>query len=145
MTDEEERQLKEYELSQQSAEHHDAMLWEVTAIIWGANTLMIAFTFETARDPVTQSRVLVAAILGIALTIFARVNYLTSRQVRRRKYAICQAIEEAIPLVHEQHVNEERVYQKGVQTNWHLAMTVLFVCGWAILGGITVWLMIAGS
>ncbi len=39
--------LVEYQTAQDSAEHHDALLWNVTAIIWGANLVLIGFVLQS--------------------------------------------------------------------------------------------------
>lgn len=38
--------LNEYERAQELAHHSDAVFWEITSIIWGANTLMLGFVLE---------------------------------------------------------------------------------------------------
>jgi len=38
-----------FEQAQQSAEHHDTLLWEATYIVWGSTTLLLGFVLEAAK------------------------------------------------------------------------------------------------
>lgn len=128
--------LLEYELAQQSAEHHDTLLWEVTAIIWSANTLMLGFAFETSSSS-PQGIVFAGAILGIFLSAFAHLHVRISGWVKRQKYAICHVIERELALSHRQHLEMLETYPlghrrlAGIQTKVHLFLTICFILAWA--------------
>src|SRR5437868_1978529 len=80
-----------YQQAQQSAEHHDTLLWEVTYIIWGSTTLLLGFVLEAiAQEPVLS---MLTAVLSIILSWM--VWHFTRRfqQYRDLKYKICKEIE----------------------------------------------------
>jgi hypothetical protein len=74
-----------YEQCQQSAEHHDTLLWEVTYIVWGSTMLLLGFVLEAIKEQPLLC--LITAILSVIVTImawwftkcFAEIrNYMTS-------------------------------------------------------------------
>jgi hypothetical protein len=85
-----------YELAQQSAEHHDTLLWEVTYVIWGSTTLLLGFVLETIEQEPFLA--LMTALLSIFLSVMVLHFAMLYRQVRNAKYAICKEIEDALKM-----------------------------------------------
>jgi hypothetical protein len=80
-----------YQQAQQSAEHHDTLLWEVTYIVWGSTTLLLGFVLEAIK---TQPRLcFVTAVLSIFVTIMVLVLALSFRKVRNVRWKTCHQIE----------------------------------------------------
>jgi hypothetical protein len=118
-----------YEMAQQSAEHHDTVLWEATYIVWGSTTLLLGFVLEAIDQQ--PALCLITAVLSIFMTIMVLVLALSFRKVRNRKYAICREIENALSFQWKQHQEMEGpIYPKGIQTRWYVGATFVFVVVW---------------
>lgn len=129
-----------YETAQQSAEHHDTVLWEATYIVWGSTTLLLGFVLEAINQQ--PFLCLITAGLSIFMTIMVLVLVLSFRKVRNRKYAICQEIEGALSFKWKQHQEMEApTYPKGKQTRWYIAATVVFVLVWLCVAGQSIYLL----
>ncbi|MFY9531237.1 MAG: hypothetical protein WBC04_08345 [Candidatus Acidiferrales bacterium] len=81
-----------YEKSQDSAEHNDLLVWEVTAIIWSASALLIGFIVEVLGTEATAGQLLIVcstSILAIFLTWVAHEIMKIANTMMNRKYNIC--------------------------------------------------------
>ncbi|HMB83396.1 MAG TPA: hypothetical protein VKI40_05015 [Terriglobales bacterium] len=121
--------LRVYELAQQSAEHHDTLLWEVTYIIWGSTTLLLGFVLEAIKQEPFLA--LMTALLSIFLSVMVLRFAMLYRQVRNTKYTICKEIEDALEMktTWKQHT-VTKDYGPGVQTKWYWFATGVFIFMW---------------
>src|SRR5437667_9284840 len=83
----------EYQCAQDSAQHHDTILWETAAIVWGANTLLLGFVLEAIDTRKARPLILLTAILGILLTYVVMNLMKSSNVLRNQKYERCKRIE----------------------------------------------------
>ena len=132
-----------YELSQQSAEHHDNLLWEVSYIIWGSSTLLLGFVLEAIRQEPLLS--LVTACLSIFMTMMAWRLATEFRKVRNRKYDVCHQIEAALEMRWKQHTDLGPDYRTGVQTWWHRATNVFFIVVWLCVAFRSLYLLLCAK
>lgn len=65
-----EKLLAEYERAQEVGHHTDTIIHEVTAIVWGADTLLMGFILEVSCESNNQLLVIVTAIIGILMSMF---------------------------------------------------------------------------
>jgi hypothetical protein len=128
-----------YELAQQSAEHHDTLVWEATYIVWGSTTLLLGFVLEAIDQQ--PFLCLITALLSIFMTLMVQRLALSFRKVRNRKYAICQEIEGALAFKWKQHQEMNTAYPKGTQTRWYIATTVVFVLIWSCVAAKSAYLL----
>lgn len=122
--------LAEYERAQEIAHHVDIIIHEVAAIVWGADTLLLGFILEVQCKPENEGLVIVAAILGIAISLYVPwVQWLTKKG-QYVAFAICKEIETELPISHQIHNRIHKVYLKkgGHWAIWIL--TGVFVVGW---------------
>jgi hypothetical protein len=114
-----------YQQAQQSAEHHDTLLWEVTYIVWGSTTLLLGFVLEAIK---TQPRLcFVTAVLSIFVTIMVLVLALSFRKVRNVRWKTCHQIESDLGM---QWLHRKKITQEGVQTRWYVATTLALIVTW---------------
>lgn len=119
-----------YELAQQSAEHFDTTLWEVTYIIWGATTLLLGFVLEAMRKEPFLA--LMTALLSIFLTIMVLRFAMLYRRVRNAKYQICKEIEDGLSMRWRQHTVTSD-YSPGEQTKCYWVATFIFILVWSLV------------
>ena len=125
--------LVEYQSSQDSAQHHDNLVWTVTSIIWAANLVLFGFVLQTTTATLDlQSQIFVTALclLGIYLTVFVQILALQFRDIKKSKYKRCNEIKDNnfpdIPLKNDQN------HPEGSQKCWYLFATILFSLIWVI-------------
>jgi hypothetical protein len=141
--DPEKRELAKllYELSQQSAEHHDTMLWEVTYIIWGSTALLLGFVLEAIKQEPLLC--FVTAIFSLFVTVMVWKMAMSFVKVRNYKYSVCKEIETSLQMRWKPHGDLDAHYPKGVQTNWYRATTIFFVFVWLCVAARSFFLFIA--
>lgn len=120
--------IAEYQCSQQSAEHQDTLAWQITAIIWGAQALMVASLVQSAQRPETVLLERLTAGLGIVLNIALAVLRQVNSWVMRQKYQRCWEIEEQLGM--EQHLRMRRTYPNGLQRTASWFVTAPFIALW---------------
>lgn len=122
--------LAEYERAQEIALHTDVVIHEVAAIVWGANTLLLGFILEVRCAPENQWLVIVAAVVGIFMSLYVPlVQYLTKKG-QQVAYAICRDIERDSGLTHQLHTRIHEIYPKkrGQAAVW--VLTGIFIGAW---------------
>lgn len=93
--------LIEYQMSQQSAEHHDTLLWTSTGIIWAANFVLFGLISDNIfKEASLQHKCLLTLISSVAIIINAAMLALaySFRRIRLLKYKRCQRIEKRFGL-----------------------------------------------
>ena len=117
-----EKMLAEYELSQDVGHHTDMVIHEVTAIVWGANTLLLGFILEVNCDSDNQKLVLVAAVLGFLMSAYVPLVMHWTKKGQRIAYAICREIEDELPMAHRLNIRIHGEYPK-----WKPGQVVVWV------------------
>jgi hypothetical protein len=123
--------LAEYERSQEVGHHTDTIIHEVTAIVWGANTLLLGFILEVPCEPNRQVPVIVASLIGIAMSAYVPWVHSLTKRIQRIAYRICRTIEDEVPLPHRLNNEIHADYpswKPGLAAVWFL--TILFVGAW---------------
>jgi hypothetical protein len=127
--------LAEYERAQEIGHHTDIVLYEITAIVWGANTLLLGFILEVGCDSHNQWLVLVAAVLAFLLTGYVPLIEYMTKKGQRIAYEICRQIENDLPLAHRLNNRIHDAYPKwrpGQTAVW--VLTLFFLVAWFIVG-----------
>ncbi|MGA7442212.1 MAG: hypothetical protein WBW82_08590 [Candidatus Sulfotelmatobacter sp.] len=102
-----------YEQCQQSAEHHDTLLWEVTYIVWGSTLLLLGFVLEAiGQHPLLC---LITSLLSIFMTVMVHSFTGTFAKIRDYKYDICKKIEGKMQTQWNPHADVDRHYSVGLQ------------------------------
>ena len=126
--------LVEYQAAQDSAQHHDNLLWSVTSVIWGGSLVLMGFTLGGLGDDAVRPVVTILSFLGIALTICVSIFSFQLNAVKRHKYARCRAIEAVLNM--QQHTTTR--WPVGLQRILYSILMLFFLIAWiAIL--LTAW------
>ena len=118
--------LVEYQAAQESAQHHDNLVWTVTALIWGGMLVLFGFILGNLNNASLRLILILLSIVGITLTIVACVFTVQYNSVMRQKYQRCKDIELLLHM--RQHT--ELKYPPGLQKIIYHIITVLFVIAW---------------
>jgi hypothetical protein len=129
--------LQIYELAQQSAEHFDTLLWEVTYIIWGSTTLLLGFVLEAIKQE--PGLAAITALLSIFLTIMVQRFAMLYRRVRNQKFQICKEIEVDLAMKWKSHTATSDL-GPGAQTGWYWTATAIFISVWLCVAGRSIYL-----
>ena len=70
-----EKLFHEYDQALQIAQHSDTIIYEVTAIVWGASTLLLGFILEVPCESSNQNLVMLSAVVGFCLSAYVPVVY----------------------------------------------------------------------
>jgi hypothetical protein len=126
--------LAEYERAQESGLHIDTIIHEITAIVWGANTLLLGFTLEVECKSDNQKLVILAAIIGIFMSTYVPFNVWLGKKAQKVAYRICREIEDELPLTHRLAWRIRENYPQWKPGQVALAvLTVVFCFGWCLV------------
>ena len=130
-----EKMLTEYERALDVGHHTDTVIHEITAIVWGANTLLLGFILEVDCRSDNQKLVLVAAVLGLLMSAYVPFVMHSTKKGQQIAYRICRDIEDEIPLGHRLNNRIHEAYPKwkpGQVVIW--VLTIFFVAAWVYVG-----------
>lgn len=124
-----EMMLAEYERAQEVAHHDDAVIYEVAAIVWSADTLLLGFILEVKCDS-NQWLVILSSVVAILLTASVPFIHTLVKRGQMIAFQVCREIESSLPLPHRLHTRIHDAYPKK---RWTYAMWFLsgvFACTW---------------
>ena len=121
--------LVEYQAAQESAQHHDNLVWTVTALIWGGMLVLFGFILGNLDNTSLRLILILLSIIGIALTIAVLVFTFQYNSVMRQKYQRCKTIELLLGM--RQH--NELKYTPGLQKIIYNIISILFVIAWFVV------------
>lgn len=136
--------LSVYERAQESAHHIDVVLWEIAAIIWGGNTLLLGFILEAIDKPRALPLIVVSSVMALVLTAFVARIWYVSRVSKKIGYRTCQAIEKDYQFPKDLclHTKIHEFYPEGVGTRWVYSISVLFAVAWLGVLFFALWLLL---
>jgi len=137
-------ELTIYQKAQDSAEHHDKLLWTVTSIMWAGNLALLGFILNnmvsllSSHDNHYSYKVLLTlcSSLGIILMICVKKFAYQFNAIKNEKYEICKQLEnnwvEGKILTPEcvQHSNFDEYHEKGSQKWWYGVIAYFFLGVW---------------
>jgi nitrate reductase NapE component len=124
--------LVEYGKAQDSAEHHDGLVWTVQSLNWIGSAVLMGFVLGAAGDPhsvVHKITLLSVATVGVMLSFFVWMWSRQIRAVRNAKYERCKEIERTLGVM-AQHSQLRYV---GGQTRMVTILTFAFLTAWLVL------------
>jgi len=126
--------LDEYERAQDVAQHSDAVFWEIAAITWGANTLMLGFVLEAIAD--WKARVLIefTAVLGMVLSALPAATYHSGKIGQRISFQACRDIEARLQTFARLHTKIDAEYPRHFVKWLVYIVTGFFALSWAAVG-----------
>lgn len=125
--------LVEYQMAQDSAQHHDNLYWAIITLIWGSMLVMLGFIVKSINpvdndDALNQSILLLISIIGVFLTFFVCVATYVLINVKRDKYERCIQIEKKLKM--KQH--SELKYNNFINSI-NIFINILFGVLWAYI------------
>jgi hypothetical protein len=128
------RIIAEYEFARESRSQADATAWEMTAIIWGGQTLLLGFVLEAIDSRFAQPLIMLLAVLGVLSSIFNEVVMKARRTVAVEMVKVCSEAEDLLPgVLKPQHRLDIR-YERGIQRRWFITINLAFVVIWVLTG-----------
>ncbi len=132
----------EYQKAQDSAEHHDSLVWTTTSIIWGASLVLLGFVLQAItpgkESPLIHIKILMTliCIFGIMLIRVVCKCMNIFAKVREKKYEKCKELE--LSLGFSQHRKME-YYPKGKMRLLYVTITRWFYVIWVAVIIIGIW------
>jgi hypothetical protein len=133
MNDNDEKYLAEYERAQEVALHTDGIVHEITSIAWAADTLLLGFILEVECKPSNEKLVILAAVVGLAITLYVPFSISPIKVIQTIAYDICREIEktDGSPIAHKLHSEVKKKYptwKPGQTAVW--IITFIFAAVW---------------
>jgi hypothetical protein len=127
--------LAEYKAAQQSAQHHDSLLWTVTSIIWAGNLVIMGFIISNIRNACLLLMVIAIYILGIAMICCVYVFVSQFHSLKKLKYKRCKTIEAKIESEFHTDISQHRdvEWSEGSQKALYSILTILFIITWTVV------------
>lgn len=119
----------EYQSAQESAQHHDALVWSVTSVMWGGSLVLMGFIVAAPRVPQNRPLVTIVGALGVALTFCAWRFARQFNAVTRQKYLRCKEIEAVLHM--RQH--SELQWSASSQRRVYSLLMSSFIVAWLFL------------
>ena len=121
--------LVEYSAAQNSAQHHDTLVWNSIGLIWSAQLVLLGFIIQGSNDMLNPKITLFACVLALVLLIYLCISYFSFRKIRNFKYQICKEIEKELSL----HQHNSLNHKKYIGTISFFVVTVLFGIVWLLV------------
>ena len=121
--------LCEYQAAQASAHHHDALIWTITTIVWGANFVVLGTLLRASTAQSGPLGLCLLAVVGLLLTIFVFVAQDNFQRLKEQKYARCKAIEQELGM--SQHLTVD--HERGRQTKAYRIVMAFFLLAWLLV------------
>ena len=132
--------IAEYEFARDNRSNADATAWEMTAIVWGAQTLLLGFVLEAISNRDAQPLITGVGVLGLLLSVFNYIAMYARNKVCNTMIQICLRIEDRPEMEFKpQHFLNER-YQRGIQSWSFYVMNAIFFLAWLAVIVWTAWL-----
>jgi len=123
------RDLSIYERALETVHHSDTLLWELIAIIWGANTLLLGFILEvTSRGALPI--VILVSFVGMLLTGFAALICWVAKKIKEPSFKMCREIEARFPPNRRLHTEIHGDYPRGIGRIGVYAISGVFEVAW---------------
>ena len=121
--------LIEYHAAQDSAQHHDNLLYTTTSLMWGTSLILLGFILNKLTDVTLRPLITSLSVLGLVLNVTVWVFALQFNSIKRQKYAQCKELEAQLNL--SQHRNLH--YASGSQRVLYAIVMLIFIFTWVLV------------
>jgi hypothetical protein len=121
--------LVEYEAAQDSAQHHDNLVWPATSAMWGASLILVGFVLGNLSHENLRPLITVLGVLGITLCVTVWIFARQYASIRNQKYARCKELEKIFGF--NQHSNLR--HRRGSQRFLYGLVMVFFILTWVLV------------
>ena|SRR5260370_24267670 len=134
------RNLREaYVFAREERAQADTLLWEVSAIIWGGQTLLLGFALEAiSGSHGALVLILVVAYLGIRMASFNEGITNKRSVVCKEMVAVMIDVENKLKMPIQPQHNITKAYEDGFQTKWSKKLNELFRLAWCAVAVVAV-------
>jgi len=122
--------IEEYKAAQDSAQHHDDLLWKATALIWGGNFVLLGFVENALRTCPHRLVIPLTCILGLVFTVAGRKVVYLYNSLNNVKYKRCKEIEANFGM--KQHLMTENSYPKHAMKRLYDWVSGLILLAWLL-------------
>lgn len=121
--------LVEYEKAQDSAQHHDTLVWTVVSFIFSGMLVLLGFVVSSLDKPQLKDVLYAVSGLGVLVTLAAILIALQFNSIKRFKYERCREIEKLWGVRQHQDVP----YRARSQRIGLLIISFVFFAVWVIV------------
>ena len=124
--------IAEYNAAQDSAQHHDNLLWYVSSIVWGGNLVLLGSVVENMGNtggPLPRRLVVCVGIFCILLNLCLWACSCLFRDIRTQKYERCRFIENRLGFY--QHTTLR--YPRGLMWSIYSLVMIMFLFLWFLV------------
>jgi hypothetical protein len=123
-----------YEFARETRGEADTILWEVAAIIWGGQTLLLGFVLEAISGSV-QALILIVCVssVGMLMTVFNEKIMSTRSYVCRTMVRTMAELEVSLGMEIKPQQRLSQDYPTGLQRRWASRVNYTFGVAWAIV------------
>jgi hypothetical protein len=126
--------LHEYDQALEIGRHSDNIIHEVAAIVWGADTLLLGFILEVPCESKNQSLVIVAAIVGVFMSLYVLRIHRLAKINQNTAYEIAQKIERELSFPYKLNNKIRENYPPGKPGFRAVkALTFVFIAAWGLV------------
>lgn len=126
--------LEEYKAAQDSAQHHDNLVWTATSILWTANVILfgtVLTAINTISDSINKDNLkglpIALSLLGLVLCLSVRKFAKQFNEIMCEKYNRCKDIEKKLKVM-RQHTSLP--YAPGEQKKIYKSIMSIFIALW---------------
>jgi hypothetical protein len=125
-----------YERAQESAFHADVITYEVAAIVWSANVLLLGFVLEVPLTSASQKPVLAAALVSLFFTVYVPYVMKLTKIGQGLALEICREIEEKeqLPEWLRFQTRVHKIYRPRRGQYAVYTLTAVFIVLWFYVG-----------
>ena len=117
----------EYQKAQDSAEHHDNLIWTTVSIIWAGNLVLLGFVLNNIKNPELKTILTFISIFGIILILCMCILAFVFNYIMNQKYECCKNLEEKLKFQQHRTVKCPRCLVKIMIS----IITLAFILIWA--------------
>ena len=122
--------LIEYQCAQDSAQHHDNLVWQITYTLLGANLILLGFVINQIKEVSGLQVIFVLlSVLGILSNVFVLMCVEPLAQLKIFKYNRCKEIENIFGF--KQHTDVE--WESRYHRNALICFIFFFIVTWSIV------------
>jgi hypothetical protein len=118
--------LVEYQAAQDSAQHHDQLIWSITSILWASGLVLLGLVISAMDRPGLRIPLSIGCVLAIAVTAYLWWCVRLMRAIKVQRYDHCKSIEKQLGL----KLHSQLVYAAGSQTKWYTWIMLLYLLIW---------------
>lgn len=121
--------LVEYQAAQDSAQHHDNLVWTTSGLIWGSSLVLLGFVLNKLSNPPCKCFIIALCIISIMMYVAVWIFACQFASIKKQKYNRCKEIEKEINL--KQHRTLK--YRGWIQRAIYGIIMLAFIVFWIVI------------